>query len=216
MKPYVVKQGEFLSKLAFTMGFDADEVWSHGQNADLKKLRKTGDVLLPGDILYVPEEPKKKLPFTKESDNAYKAKLPTVKVEVVLAGPGGKPLGGEPYVVKGLGDDAEKTTGDDGKVSLEAPIHLRQIELYLSKRKQTLLVKVGDLDPANEPSGARKRLEHLGYYGPTFSGGDAPYPTTDEAQLAAAIAAFQVAKKIVKTGELDDATVAALVAAHGS
>lgn len=216
MKPYVVKQGEFLAKLAFTLGFDADEVWNDGKNADLKTLRKTGDVLRPGDILYVPEEPRKKLPFTKETKNAYQARIPTVKVEVVLTAPGGKPLVGEPYVVKGLGDETEKTTAGDGKVSFSAPIHVRQVEVTLTKRKQTLQVAVGDLDPAAEPSGARMRLEHLGFYAPTFAGGDAPYASREDAALAAALAAFQIAKGLVKTGKLDEGTIAALVDAHGS
>jgi hypothetical protein len=217
MKPYVVKQGDFLDKIAFKMGFDAGEVWGDGANADLKKKRKTGDVLLPGDILYVPEDPRKKLPFTKETKNAYKAKLPTVKVEVVLAAPGGAPLANEPYVIKGLGDESEKTTGADGKVKIEASIEVRQVEVVLTKRKRSLVVRVGDLDPVDEPSGARMRLQHLGLYAATFAtDGGATYASRDDAQLAAAIRAFQLQKGLPTSGALDDATKAALVDAHGS
>jgi hypothetical protein len=216
MKPYVIKQGDFLKKIAFDLGFDAGEVWNDASNADLKAKRQTGDVLLPGDILYVPEKPRKRNPFTKETDNPYKARLPKVKVEVVLAAPGGKPLEGEPYVIKGLGDEDEKTTESDGKVSFEAAIHVHQVEVVLTKRKQTLLVKVGDLDPADEPSGARMRLQHLGFYAPTFGGGDQPYPTSEEGLLAAALKAFQAAQGLLASGKLDAATAAALKSVHGS
>ena len=37
MKPYVVKQGDYLLKIAHLAGFDADDVWGHAKNADLKK-----------------------------------------------------------------------------------------------------------------------------------------------------------------------------------
>lgn len=216
MKPYVVKQGDFLAKIAFKMGFDADEVWNDDKNADLKAKRKDGDILLPGDVLYVPDDPRKKNPFTKETANAYKAKLPRAKVKVALTGPGGKPLADEPYVVDGIGDDAPRTTDGSGNVIFTVPVTVREVELTLTKRKQTFRVMVGQLDPVGEPSGARMRLEHLGLYSPSFAPGDEPYASRDEAQLAAALAAFQIKKGLPSTGKLDAATQAALVAAHGS
>jgi hypothetical protein len=115
------------------------------------------------------------------------------------------------------GDDGtEKTTDGDGNVIFEAPIGTRSVDLVLTKRKLTFKVGVGDLDPVDEPSGARQRLEHLGLYGATYAGGDDPYPSRDEGQLAAAITAFQKREGLPATGKLDDATKAALVAAHGS
>jgi hypothetical protein len=206
-----------LQKLAFTMGFDADQVWGDPSNADLKQQRQDGDILLPGDVLYVPDDPPKKLPFTKESENPYKAKLPTVTVKIVLTGPGGDPLANEPYVVKGTGaPEEEKTTGADGSVTFEAPIHLRQADLVLTKKKKTYAVRIGDLDPAGEPSGARMRLEHLGYYAAVAARGDAAQASRDAAQLASALRAFQSDQGLPATGAIDDATRAALVAAHGS
>jgi hypothetical protein len=216
MKPYVIKPGDHLKKIAFALGFDADAVWNDDSNSDLKDKRTTGDVLLPGDILYVPEEPTVKNKFTVEAENHYKATVPKVKAEVVLAGPDGQPLSGESYVVHGLGDETEKTTGDDGKIALEANILTGHVEVSLTKRKQKLKVAVGGLDPASEPSGARMRLQQLGFYGSTFAGGAAPYATTDDSQLASALKAFQVAKNLLTSGEIDEATVKALIDAHGS
>jgi hypothetical protein len=213
MKPYVIKPGDHLKKVAFLLGFDPDKVWNDDANLDLKDKRGTGDVLWPGDILYVPEEPVKNR-FTVEAENHYKATVPKVKVDLVLAGPGGTPLANEPYVVHGLGDETEKTTGDDGKVSFEAGITLDHVHVTLTQRKRKLKVAIGGLDPASELSGARMRLEQLGFYGPTFSaGGD---PMRDDAQLAAALRAFQVAKGLVATGKLDPDAIAALIDAHGS
>ena len=216
MKPYVVKQGDFFAKLAFVHGFDADKVWHHPKNEELSALRKDGDVLFPGDILYVPVAPRKTLAFTKEAVNAYKARLPRVKVKIALAGPGGEPLANEPYVLKGLGDDEPKTADGDGNVIFEAPVNVRQVELSLPSRTQIYRVLVGDLDPVREPSGGRMRLEHLGLCGAAFAEGEEAYARLDEAQLAAALKAFQRRQGPSATGELDAAIEEALLIAHGS
>jgi len=75
-------------------------------------------------------------------------------------------------------------------------------------------VRLGDLDPIDETTGVRKRLEHPGYRaaarGSSESDGEAK-----EAD-SAAIATFQEAKGLKATGELDHSTKAALVDAHGS
>ena len=73
------------------------------------------------------------------------------------------------------------------------------------------------MDPIDEPSGVRKRLRHLGYHcDPLRPEG----PDSPEEALAAldrsAIQAFQQDHQIAPTGEIDDATRAALVEAHGS
>ena len=88
MKPYVVKQGDHLTKLAHKMGFDADTVWNDSKNAELKKARKP-DILKAGDVLWVPDEPKKKLSLTAQSSNAYVAKVPKVPMKIALSD-GGK------------------------------------------------------------------------------------------------------------------------------
>jgi hypothetical protein len=218
MKPYVVKQGEYLSKLAFRMGFDPDQVWGDASNADLKKTRASGDILLAGDVLYVPDQPPKKLSFKKGQANAYSAKLRTVSVKIALTGPGGAPRKNEPFIVRGLGgDDLNGTTDGDGNVKFDAPVTVRQVELELPNKKQKYRVSVGDLDPVNEKAGAKSRLEHLGFYGATFAtGSDGTYASRDDGLLAAALKAFQVKSQLPLTGLLDDATQAALVAAHGS
>ena len=36
MKPYVIKQGDYLLKLSHTLGFNHDKVWSDGKNAKMR------------------------------------------------------------------------------------------------------------------------------------------------------------------------------------
>ncbi len=54
MKPYIVRQGDFLMKIAHAQGFDADVVWSDPKNEGLERTRDP-NLLHPGDLLWVPE-----------------------------------------------------------------------------------------------------------------------------------------------------------------
>lgn len=213
MKPYVVKQGDHLTKLAHKLGFDADTVWNDSKNAELKKTRKP-DILKAGDVLWVPDEPPKKLALTAQSKNAFVAKVPKVAMKIALAD-GGKPLADEPYEIQGLGPETKGTTDGDGNVKFEADVHVKEVFIVLPKRKTSFRVLVAGMDPIDEASGQKMRLANLGFYAPKFAGAGRD-ETRDDAQLGAALKAFQAAKGIEPTGVADDATKTALTDAHGS
>jgi len=213
-KPYVIKQGDYLSKLAHRLCFDAEQVWNDSANAELKQKRGDGTMLCPGDILFVPDEPPKTLPLTAKTTNDFVAEVPKVKLELTLA-EGNKPLADMPYRLEGIGDDSEKRTDSSGKVVIEAPVQVREVVLVLPKRGEKQIVRIGDLDPASEPSGARMRLTNLGLLSKSFAGAD-NYEAQDDQKLRAAVQAFQSGHGLEPTGELDEDTQAALVAAHGS
>ena len=214
MKPYVIKQGDYLLKVSHLLGFDADEVWDDGKNAELKKTRKDPSMLRPGDVLFVPDTPKKKLKVNAKESNVFVARIPTVKVSVVIASDSG-PLKNEKYVVEGLGDETERTTDGEGKIEFEAPVHAREVLVRFVDRKVKMHVAIGDLDPPEADSGMRMRLTTLGFYGAKLEGADR-YVAHDDGALAAAVRAFQAANGLKPTGKLDDATRAAIVKAHGS
>ena len=215
MKPYVIKQGDYLIKLAHILSFDADEVWNHGKNAALKKKRTNHNVLIPGDVLYIPEDPPKKNKFSARASNAYTAFVPRIKVKVAM-NMAGKPMKGETYLVRGIGEDEkEKTTDGQGNIAFEASVHVRDVEVHFPERDLTRSVAVGGLDPVDEPSGLKMRLTHLGFYTaqPAPGGG---YPGRDDNRLEAAVFAFQAANALPATGECDAATQSAILEAHGS
>ena len=46
MRPYVIRQGDYMTQLAHRLGFDETEVWNHDKNSALKaELAKTKDEL---------------------------------------------------------------------------------------------------------------------------------------------------------------------------
>lgn len=214
MKPYVVKQGDYLTKLAHRLGFSAKEVWNHPKNAELAALRGDGEMLCAGDILYVPDEPRPRLPFDAETTNRYEARVPRMPVRLVLA-IDGEPLAGERYRVEGIGDDSERVTDAEGAATFEVDVHTRAVTIALLDRNQRCRMLVGDLDPVSEPSGARMRLTNLGVYGPSVAGED-QYEAHEDGALRAALIAFQRGRGLETSGELDEATQSALVEAHGA
>jgi hypothetical protein len=58
---YVVKAGDCLSSIAFAHGLFWDTVWNHPDNGELKKLRKDPNVLLAGDVVFIPDRQPKEV-----------------------------------------------------------------------------------------------------------------------------------------------------------
>lgn len=215
MKPHVVRQGEYLTKISHTLGFDAERVWNDPKNEALRKKRVDFDQLQPGDILFVPDAPRPRLALEVGGNNQYVARIPKMPVVLKLQ-VGGEILVKEPYRILGLGPDPiEGATDEKGYLSAKVDVHIREIKIELIDRKRTLRVRVGNLDPINEISGLQKRLTHLGFYQPSFAGTE-NFEAKDVKQLTAALATFQSSVDLPATGRLDEETAKALVDAHGS
>lgn len=206
MIPYVVRPGDYLTRIAARRGFDPKTVWDDPKNADLKKRRPNPEVLAAGDILYVPEEKPKKNPLTIGGTNSFKARLPRVKVKVVLNGSDGKPLANAKYWVDG---EEAGTTAGDGKVEIEVRPTQTSVSLRVEGCPDTYLLRVAHLDPIDTDAGVRQRLVNLRYL-PESSAHVTP------AQLADALRRFQQQNGLSPTGVADDDTRQKLVSANGS
>jgi type VI secretion system secreted protein VgrG len=209
-QPYVIRQGDFLDKLAFRHGFDAEKVWNDGKNADLKAKRKDPNQLAPGDVLHFARSSKKQYPLTHGTSNEYRATIPLVKTRLVFTD-ARKPFAGEQYTVEGLLQPLSGKADNSGVLELELPIHVREVRVVFPKRGQVFLVRVGDVDPVAENSGVKARLAHLGYL---RAGGPVEFVSDDG--LEAAIRQFRRDQGLPASGEIDDALRAALEKAHGS
>jgi hypothetical protein len=212
MVAYVVRQGDYLVRLAWMHGFDAEEVWAHEKNKALADLRKDHHILAPGDVLFIPVKKKEGLPIQKGVTNKYVAKVPKVTVCVILREEG-KPLANEPYTLEGVGEPSERQTDVDGKVSIDVPVHVREVKLVFHAKNLAFPIRIGDMDPSVESSGIRKRLQHLGYYGWHLADSDGD--TANVEQDRAAIQAFQRDKGLEPTGHLDHTTREAVIERHG-
>src|SRR5688500_6803666 len=101
MIPYVVRPGDYLTRIASRRRFDAEQVWQHPQNAELRRRRPNPEVLAAGDILYVPDTEPRRHALTVGGTSSFTARIPTVKLELSLTGSDGQPLASKRYWVDG-------------------------------------------------------------------------------------------------------------------
>jgi N-acetylmuramoyl-L-alanine amidase len=221
-RSYVVRQGDYLARLAHLHGFDAEEVWNHPKNEALRALRRDPEVLAPGDVIYLPRKAQAGLPFAAEGVNRYRATVPRVPLRLRFKD-GAGPLANEAWVIEGSASPAEGTTDAEGQLEVVTSPHVASFTVRFPARERAFTVRVGHLDPLEEESGVRARLTQLGYLppplGPLF-GIDEPGAlgtlSGEGDRLRAAIRDFQRAEGLEVTGMVDDATREVLWKAHGA
>jgi hypothetical protein len=211
MKPHLVKQGEYLSRLAAERGFDAVEVWAHPDNAALRERRRSPEVLAPGDVVFLPAPAERRHRVELGGANRFKAPMPRIPIKVRLV-ERGEALSREPCLVEGLGPEEVALFADaEGVVSFDIPPHLEHVTLVLPARDRRVHVRVGHLDPLETPSGLAQRLENLGFLSPGWQG--LPEDAR-ETRVRSALRRFQTSRSLPSTGALDDASRRALGDAH--
>lgn len=224
MRSYVVRQGDYLTKLAFVHGFDVEEVWNDPANRDLKELRRDHNILAPGDVLQIPLKPKNGLPFTRGTTNRYTAMVPRVSLHLHFQSSCGR-FANAKFAIEGGATPTEGITDGEGRVELSVAVHAAEVQVVFPELDRRFTVLVGGMDPVTEISGVKARLAQLGYllanpcelFGVPPPGESEIDPDNyNDAWLAAAVQAFQTANELSPTGVIDDATRAALVRVHGS
>lgn len=215
MRPYIIKQGDYLSKLASLLRFDAQSIWNDPRNQELKKRRADPEILLPGDVLYIPDAPPAPCLLRKGTKNRFVAAVTKVRVRTCFRDHEGSPFKALQYKVEGLGEPITGVTDVNGLVDFDVDVGVREVRVVFPDRLEHYDLRIGDLDPIDEPTGANMRLEHLGYYGWMLAGRAEPSLGLDTECLRLALRAFQRDRKLPETGMLDAATTSALREAHG-
>ena len=166
--PYVVRDGDYLTAIAYRFGTTVAKILAEPQNSKLKSSRPNPEILAPGDVLYIPKTKPTWTPATVGGTTAFKATPPTVKVTVVLNDHEGKPLANEAVVtdpVTTKKGDPPLTTDGSGALTLTVSIHVREIKVTVTSKLLTFMFRVGGLDPHTQNRGLLSRLRHLGYIG---------------------------------------------------
>jgi len=168
MQPYIIRQGDYLAKLAYKFSFDAEAVWNDPKNAELQKLRPNPNILLAGDILYIPDPAPVQAgtkSLTSGTTNSFASNCPTVPVTICFLDAS---LASHPYTVNELPQLTGLTTGTDGTASFEVPVTMQAVTLVFTSGGTTFNCQTGNLDPINTLSGICQRLQHLGYLSSTL------------------------------------------------
>jgi hypothetical protein len=201
---HVVCTGEHLVQIAERSGCTPQRIWHHPHNAQLRSLRGDGDILAPGDVLYLPESEPVARPLRHQAHNQYTAHLATITVRVRFV-EGVVPVANEPCEIQCAGVVSQGCTDHDGELRVEVPARLHELRVRFTRNNHEYILAPGQLDPVETTTGLHARLENLGYcVGARF----------DTRYLADALRDFQHDHGLPVTGESDAATRAALVRQH--
>jgi hypothetical protein len=208
MPIHTVKQGEHLSGIAQHYGLSFnDTIWNHPNNAALKNKRKLPHVLMPGDQLFIPDKKLKEEPCNTGTVHRFRMAAQELKLRLALTDFDNEPIANTDCELEVEGAIFRLKSDGKGFVEAVIPATAQNGTLRVAALDLECPLKIGHLDPLDEDSGWRARLENLGYYA---GGGD-----TDAEQLRYAIEEFQCDHKLSITGELDAATQAKLKESHG-
>jgi len=199
---YKVRQGECIHSIAFRYGFFPDTLWDHAENAELKRLRGDPHVLLPGDIVFIPDATTKEESGADGQRHRFRRKGIPKTLRIQIVGANG-PIADTEYQIAIDGRLSNGRTDPDGFVVEPIEPDAARARLVLADG-QEYEIELGSLDPIDEVCGQQKRLRNLGYWSHRID----PAKT---AETAAALLAFQQSEGLDPTGEADAATKDRLV-----
>jgi len=206
---HVVKQGEGIESIAFANGWFPDALWNHPSNEELAKKRATGHVLLPGDVVHVPDLRPKSIEVPTGGRHRFQRKGVPSQFKMKLLVDNAS-VAGIPY--KLVIDDGrltlQGTTGGGGEVEAWIPPDAKKA--VITTELHTIETSLAYLDPVDSPTGLVDRLRNLEYLDDVAEG------EIDPDDLADAVAAFQDEHGLPPTGKADPDTRQALMTAHGS
>lgn len=240
---YTIQAGDCIASLARDRGFLWETIWNHPRNAQLKRTRKDPNVLMVGDVVYVPDLTLKQVP--KPTDQAHQFKLKNVPAKLrlrLLRPPKTDQAGQSPSLVSGRAIDnlyedpsPQPPQPDEPRAGVPYTLEIDgallrgitdkdgRIEHSIppNARQGTLMVELGTANELILPL-------RLGYLNPVseLSGikqrlanlglgcGDLSDEPTPE--MAAALSIFQERAGLPVTGEVDGATRDRLANLHGS
>lgn len=201
-----VEQGEGISSLAERYGFSPQRIWDDPANDGLRRVRPDPEVLLPGDVVVIPDKVVKKIACRTGRRHVFKRTGVPARFSLQLL-VDGAPRAGEDYTLT-IGDRVyEGTTDDDGVIEEYVSPRARQGVLVIGSHQDRYEFEIGTMDPIGEVLGIQKRLNNLGF--------DCSEPDGElDGDTVDALRRFQAAQGLEPTGETDEATIQALEDLH--
>ena len=165
-KRFVVEAGDCLLSIGAQEGIPWKKIWEYGANEDLRRDRESPTILLPGDVVIVPEREAKECDIATDNKHRFQRKGSKVEIRIRVIDVDG-PRENEPYHVEIDGQRYEgKTewTDNEGLAICEVPATCKHAILVVGDSEDEYELLVGYMDPANTVTGLHARLENLGYF----------------------------------------------------
>lgn len=206
---YTVKQGDCISSIAFEHGFFPETIWNNENNAELKRKRKDLNVLMPGDVVFIPDKRLKVV--TEPTDQVYKFryKAASAKLNLKLLRDD-EPLSNQPFVLEIEGNLIEGVTDNEGKIRVPVVPNAGTGTLKVGTAPNEIeyVLDLGWLDPIDQISGVKKRLHNLGYEVGVMD-------QRVSAELREAIMEFEFDQNLEQIGQVTDRLRARLKEVYG-
>jgi hypothetical protein len=195
-----------------------ETIWNHPKNAAIKEKRKNPNVLAPGDQIFVPDPTPGSFACATGRRHTFQVKRAKTRLRLQLVDGSGQPYANAAYTIEvGKGGKPsikrQGTTPGNGVVDVLVPPDTTSGKVTLvpegSPPEEAIewQLNLGHLDPVQEQSGARARLDNLFPRVPGLN-------VAEDARRKALLLAFQELHGLPETGELDDATSQKLEQLH--
>ena|ERR1019366_3277207 len=209
---HIVKQGEHLSKIAADYGFrESNTIWNYPDNAELKSKRKTPHILFPGDRLYIPDRSEKTEARPTDQRHVFLRLGEKLQLKIKVKDLNDEPIANTPCDLEIGFTSYSVVTDSAGIICHEIPRSAQKGRLLVhgADGEMRIEIRIGSLDPIEEESGQRARLDNLGY--------NAGEPDSqDPQQFRCAVEEFQCDHQVRPiTGTCDARTQAKLKEVHG-
>jgi hypothetical protein len=215
---HTVVQGEHLSSIAKKYGFSTYKtIWDHAQNAELKKKRQNPNVIFPGDRLFIPDKGEKEESRSTEAKHRFELKTDRLKLRLVLEDLYEKPIANAKCELQIENEELKLTTDGQGKIERDikptdekAFLIIRDLQTPINEI--LIPIKIGHLDPVDEISGQKARLNNLGYFAGPLEGRS---EEENKALFPSAVEEFQCDHSLTVDGKCGPITQAKLKQVHG-
>ncbi|MEJ2693382.1 MAG: peptidoglycan-binding protein [Candidatus Thiodiazotropha sp.] len=166
---HTVRQGECLSSIARQYGFMSwRSLYEHPENEKFRSLRKSPNIISPGDRLVIPDPSVKSIGAQTDELHRYRVKgEPTyLRLNLLSDVYGEGSVGKYVLEVEGMKEPLEGELGEKG--AIDVPVlpqsNSAKLSLFDSSSGQcihTVELRIGDLDPIETISGVQARLNAL-------------------------------------------------------
>lgn len=207
---HTVLPGECMSSIALRYGFFAETIWSDPANAQLRARRQNMNVLAPGDVVVIPDKTLRSETRSTGARHRFRRRGVPAKFRFRLVH-GETPRAGVPFRLVVDGRTHEGVTDSDGVGEIAVAPDARRGRLYIDdpETPQEHEVALGHLRPVDCIEGVQARLRNLGFVEVEATG------ELDDATQAA-LRAFQSQQGLGVTGQADEATRERLRSRHDS
>src|SRR5258706_13539058 len=159
MSKITASQGDSILSLAHDNGHFWQKVWDHGENAALKGKRKNPNQIMEGDEVFIPDLEVKQESRAADASHVFKRKGVPAKMKMQLFSLG-EPRKNEPYVLELDGKLITGNLDGEGKLEQFIPPNCKGGSLKLQNGKDIIPIKLGHLNPIDEVSGVKQRLNN--------------------------------------------------------